>query len=82
MFMSILPTSGFVGAQMAGLCAAVSSAIAYASGLDGARIEVSQDRGVIYLDGSAPSLSALEAAVTVARDIAGNSVCNRIEPAY
>lgn len=82
MFMSILPTSGFVGPQMAGLCAAVSSAIAYASGLDGARIEVSQDHGVIYLDGSAPSLSVLEAAVSVARDIAGNSICSRIEPAY
>lgn len=82
MFMSILPSSGFVGAQMAGLCAAISSAIAYSSGLDGARIQVSQDHGVIYLDGSAPSLSALEAVVSVARDIGGNSVCNRIEPAY
>ena len=82
MFMSILPVGSLVGAQMAGLCAAVSSAMAYASGLDGARIEVSQDSGVIYLDGSAPSLTALETALSVARDIAGNSVCNRIEPAY
>lgn len=82
MFMSILPVGSLVGAQMAGLCAAVSSAMAYASGLDGARIEVSQDSGIIYLDGSAPSLTALETALSVARDIAGNSVCNRIEPAY
>jgi osmotically-inducible protein OsmY len=82
MFMSILPVGSLVGAQMAGLCAAVSSALAYAAGLDGARIEVSQDSGVIYLDGSAPSLTALETALSVARDIAGNSVCNRIEPAY
>lgn len=82
MFMSILPVGSLVGAQMAGLCAAVSSAMAYATGLDGAKIEVSQDSGVIYLDGSAPSLTALETALSVARDIAGNSVCNRIEPAY
>ena len=82
MFMSILPTSAFVGAQMAGVCAAISSAMAYASGLDVANIEVSQDHGVIYLDGSAPSLSALEAAMSVAREIGGSSVCNRIAPAY
>ena len=82
MFMSIMPVGSLVGAQMAGLCAAVTSAIAYASGLDGATIEVSQDRGVIYLDGSAPNLTALETAMNVARDIAGSSVCNRIEAAY
>lgn len=82
MFMSILPAGSLIGAQMAGLCAAVSSALAYASDMDGAHIEVSQDSGVIYLDGSAPSLTALEKAVSVARDIAGNSICNRIEPCY
>ncbi len=82
MFMSILPGGSLVGAQMAGLCAAVSAAIAYAAGLEDAEIRVSEKGGVIYLDGSAPSACVAEAAIGVARDIAGHSVCNRIEPAY
>jgi hypothetical protein len=82
MFMSILPAGGIVGAQMAGLCAAVSCAIAYAVGLEDARISVTEDGGVIYLDGSATSLRVVETAIGVARDIAGNAICNRIEPAY
>jgi hypothetical protein len=43
---------------------------------------VTEDSGVIYLDGSAPSLHVVETAMGVARDIAGNAICNRIEPAY
>jgi hypothetical protein len=82
MFSTLLPSTGLIGASMAGLAAAVSSAIAYAKGMETSQVVVSQSGGVLVLEGKASSYEAIETALGIAHDIADCPVYNRIEPAY
>ncbi|HEY0122588.1 MAG TPA: hypothetical protein VGC14_12685 [Rhizobium sp.] len=70
-FYSSSPAEMFrAGADMAGMVAAVSSAIAYASGMETSRITVSHEHGVLFLDGVAADRKAMENAWSIANHIA------------
>ncbi len=70
------------GAGMAGMVAAVSSAIAYASGMETSRITVSHEHGVLFLDGIAADRKAMEKALSIANHIAACPVRMRFEAIF
>lgn len=78
MFSSFIQSGKLVGATLAGAAESVSSAIAYGAGMEDARIEVIEEAGTIFLEGTAPSSSVIEKAGEIARSIVGGHVCNLI----
>ena len=54
MFSSFIQSSKLVGATLVGAAESVSSAIAYGAGMEDAHIEVVEEAGTIFLEGTAP----------------------------
>ena len=78
MFSSFIQSSKLVGATLVGAAESVSSAIAYGAGMEDAHIEVVEEAGTIFLEGTAPSASVIEQAGEIARSIFGTHVCNLV----
>jgi hypothetical protein len=66
-------------ASLTGLSSSLSSALAYASDLADARITVTDDCGVIVLEGEAPT-GSLARISEIASSIVGFRFCNLIRP--
>ncbi|RDL46430.1 hypothetical protein BLJAPNOD_06624 [Ensifer sp. M14] len=60
---------------------AVTTAIAYCENLTEIDISVTHERGVIYLDGVVPSITAWEEAQKVANEVTGSPIRNRLRVA-
>jgi len=78
MFSSFIQSTKLVGATLAGAAESVSSAIAYGAGMQDAHIEVVEEGGTIFLEGTAPSDTIIEQAGEIARSIVGAHVCNLV----
>ena len=63
----------------AGIASIVATTIAYSPEMDGASIKVSEDGGVLVLEGVAP-ISALTLASDIAMRFVGMRFCNLISP--
>lgn len=71
-----------MGAAIGGIYSMLSNAIAYGAGLEDAHITVFESNGIYFLEGTAPSRSAVEKASEIARSIVGaDHFCNRVEAA-
>jgi osmotically-inducible protein OsmY len=81
MFGIVNSAGQFVSQHISSVSQMIASAIAYTRGMEDARIEVVEERGVFFLQGYAPTAAAIEEAGRVAASIAGACICNRIEPA-
>ena len=80
MFGTVFSTNRFVGGSLAGAAATISSAIAYATGMEDAHINVTEDAGMFFLEGTAP-FALIGRATEIATSLAGARVCNIIRAA-
>jgi hypothetical protein len=78
MFSPHMPANHIISAATAGACASISSGIAFAPGLETSHIDVAVEDGRICLRGTAPDEYAAGRALTIASEIAGYCVRNRI----
>ncbi|MGP4727115.1 BON domain-containing protein [Agrobacterium deltaense] len=72
----------FFGDRMAGVCQAITSALAFESGLEKSRISATVENDVIYLEGTADSVEAINIAINLAASISNCRILSHIEPVY
>jgi hypothetical protein len=72
----------FFGERTAGVCQAITSALAFESGLEKSSISASVDNDVIYLEGTADSVEAIDIAINLASSISNCRILSHIEPCY
>lgn len=65
------PGSGFNDTRHSSLAASVTSAIAYGEGMENVRITARAERGMVRLEGTAPTLTVADRAVEIAVEVAG-----------
>ncbi len=64
---------------MAGVCQAITSALAFESGLEKSNISATAENDVIYLQGTADSVEAIEAAISLASSISNCRILSHVE---
>jgi len=67
---------------MAGVCQAITSALAFESGLEKSNISATAENDVIYLQGTADSVEAIETAISLASSISNCRILSHVEPVY
>jgi len=72
----------FFGDRMAGVCHAITSALAFESGLEKSNISATAENDVIYLQGTADSVEAIETAISLASSISNCRILSHVEPVY
>ncbi|TWC88898.1 BON domain-containing protein [Rhizobium sp. SJZ105] len=72
----------FFGDRMAGVCEAITSALAFENGLEKSRISATVENDVIYLEGTADSVEAIDIAINLAASISNCRILSHIEPVY
>ncbi|MEJ8311162.1 MULTISPECIES: BON domain-containing protein [Agrobacterium] len=72
----------FFGDRMAGVCQAITSALAFESGLEKSNISAMAENDVIYLQGTADSVEAIETAISLASSISNCRILSHVEPVY
>nr|MDX8318353.1 BON domain-containing protein [Agrobacterium sp. rho-8.1] len=72
----------FFGDRMAGVGQAITSALAFESGLEKSSILATVDNDVIYLEGTADSVEAIDIAINLASSISNCRILSHIEPCY
>lgn len=82
MFESIFQKGLTAGAKLVGLSTAIASAIAYAPELQTSAISVKQVGTLLFVSGTAASIEAMEAAMSIVTSLADGAVLNDISPAY
>jgi osmotically-inducible protein OsmY len=77
--LSGMPES-FFGDRMAGVCQSITSALAFAHGLEKSRISAAAENETIYLEGTADSIEAIDIAINLASSISGCRILSHVEP--
>ena len=80
MFDTIVSVDKKANTKLSTTAQTIGCAIAYAVGMEDARILVFEEGGIFILEGDAPSIDAIERASQIAMAIVGPRVCNRIQP--
>ena len=70
----------FFGDRMAGVCQAITSALAFESGLEKSRISATAQNETIYLEGTADSVEAIDIAINLASSISNCRILSHVEP--
>jgi hypothetical protein len=82
MFDSIFQKGFTTGAKLVGLSTAIANAIAYAPELQTSAITVKQVGTLLFVSGTAASMEAMEAAMSIVTSLADSTVLNDLSPAY
>jgi osmotically-inducible protein OsmY len=72
----------FFGDRMAGVCQAITSALAFAAGLERSKISATAENNMIYLEGTADSVEAIDIAINLASSISGCRILSHVEPVH
>jgi UDP-N-acetylenolpyruvoylglucosamine reductase len=79
MFGSLFANSVGPARSIVGTASLLQSAIAYSTEIDGTSVTVSDDCGVIVLEGTAP-MAALSKIAEIVANMVGDRVCNLVQP--
>jgi hypothetical protein len=79
MFDALFANSVGPARSLVGTASLLQSAIAYATEIDGSSITVSDDCGVIVVEGTA-SMAALSKISEIVANLVGDRVCNLVQP--